>query len=430
MNAGSELAELARRGQWGRLRRLCEERLAADAADAQALLYLGQAEAASGELEMAERHLAAAVQHRPANDQARVALAELQILKGDAAEAEAALAACTEAENPAVLAARLRLGHLRDRQGDDLGALRAYFDSVTPAQLQGLWVDPDSTPRALLDDVVHAIGRLRKGRVELLKHSFDAARAEFGASELARVDKALAGYLREIDTTPPSPHQRPRFLYIPDLPPGPYHDPRAVPWLDTLGAAFADVRDEALGALREDSHFPDYFNFKPGMKLEDYLGGESAAPAWEALFFYRRGHRFDDNHLRCPRTSAVLESVELCRIEDDAPEICFSVIAPRTELKAHHGVTNMRLVLHLPLLVPEGCALSVAGGGEHWWREGEFMLFDDTYLHSAFNRSDTPRVILLMDLWNPFLSTAEKAALVQLVPTIGRLGRAGRAARA
>ena len=47
------------------------------------------------------------------------------------------------------------------------------------------------------------------------------------------------------------------------------------------------------------------------------------------------------------------------------------------------------------------------------------MVFDDTFEHEAWNRSDSMRVILLMDLWNPALSEAERAGFSQLVETIG-----------
>jgi aspartate beta-hydroxylase len=75
------------------------------------------------------------------------------------------------------------------------------------------------------------------------------------------------------------------------------------------------------------------------------------------------------------------------------------------------------LVFHLPLVVPAGCALSV-GGIEHRWREGEPILFDDTNEHEAWNRSDQPRSILLMDCWNPHVTESENEAVAQVVAAI------------
>lgn len=84
----------------------------------------------------------------------------------------------------------------------------------------------------------------------------------------------------------------------------------------------------------------------------------------------------------------------------------------------HHGVTNTRLVYHLPLLVPDDCVLHVSGGGEHAWREREPVMFDDTFLHEAWNRSALPRIVLLMDCWNPHLTPEERRAMRVLVELI------------
>ena len=77
--------------------------------------------------------------------------------------------------------------------------------------------------------------------------------------------------------------------------------------------------------------------------------------------------------------------------------------------------------MHLPLVVPDGCALNLVDRGTHVWKEGELVMFDDTYLHEAWNRSDSPRVILLMDCWNPYLTPVERHAMAQLVQMIGSL---------
>jgi aspartate beta-hydroxylase len=179
------------------------------------------------------------------------------------------------------------------------------------------------------------------------------------------------------------------------------------------------IRDEALSVLREDSGLEDFVQVRAGDRMENYLGG--IAPAWEAFFFYRHGERYDGNHRRCPRTSAVLESLDLCRIPGQTPEICFSVLAAGTHILPHYGVSNARAVMHLPLVVPPRCALNLVERGQHEWREGELLLFDDTYLHEAWNRSTSPRVILLMDCWNPHLSAVEREFVCLLSEVIGVL---------
>jgi len=52
------------------------------------------------------------------------------------------------------------------------------------------------------------------------------------------------------------------------------------------------------------------------------------------------------------------------------------------------------------------------------WQEGRLMMFDDTYQHEAWNRSSQPRIVLLMDCWNPHLTHIERIAVKHLVETI------------
>jgi aspartate beta-hydroxylase len=81
-------------------------------------------------------------------------------------------------------------------------------------------------------------------------------------------------------------------------------------------------------------------------------------------------------------------------------------------------VTNTRLVTHLPLIVPPDCALNV-GGERHVWQEGRCVTFDDTFEHEAWNRSERTRVVMLLDVWNPHLTLAEREAITVLVEGIG-----------
>ena len=76
--------------------------------------------------------------------------------------------------------------------------------------------------------------------------------------------------------------------------------------------------------------------------------------------------------------------------------------------------------------VPPDCALNVVDVGEHHWREGELMMFDDTYLHEAWNRSDRSRVIVLMDCWNPNLTPVEREAVKAFIETVSGLDPANK----
>jgi len=319
---------------------------------------------------------------------------------------------------PAFAQAWLHLGQLRDAMGDARGADRAWFQAIKRAQSRGEWMDERSTPPWLLQPVLQAMARVATGRRQLFFAAFEALRQQHGPDALKRVDRALTGYLREWEAVPPDARQRPKFFYFPDIPATPYLDPYLQPWMQRLVDAYPAIRAEALAVMAQPEQLRSFMTFKDGDRVQDYVSGDGPRPSWDAFFFYRHGKRYDENHLRCPQTSALLESIELCRIRDQAPEVCFSVLTPGSHIMPHHGVTNTRVVVHLPLVVPANCALNIVGGDPHHWQEGVPMMFDDTFQHEAWNRSDSTRVILLMDCWNPHLTDVERLAVKQLVESI------------
>lgn len=410
-----------RSGQTNRAESLCLQVLDQHIGHAEASLMAARLATSRGDLERAATLLQAASTRHPEHAELAIQLA-LALAAGGRLRAAVSPLEHIVAIAPATHLAWLILSLIRDRLADGPGALKAAYHAVISAQRAGLWLDEATTPSAWLEPVVQAIERVRQGRRALFLDSFAALRAQHGNAALQRMDHALAAYLKEVDATPPDARQRPKFFYFPDLPSTPYLDPALQPWSRRLREAFPEIRAEALSVLHEQAQaLPDFIPPPKHPSQQPFLGGASASPKWQAYFFYRHGRRFDANHARCPLTSSVLESIDLCRIADQAPEICFSVLNPQTHILPHHGVTNTRLVMHLPLIVPRDCALNVVDAGSHAWVEGQPMMFDDTYLHEAWNRSDSTRVILLMDCWNPHLTGVERQACTQLIEMISSL---------
>ena len=315
----------------------------------------------------------------------------------------------------------LLLGEVRDAMGDRIGATRARYQAMTRAQAVGLWTSQNTTAPELLQAVLDGVEKHRIHRREILFACLDALVHECGRQDLVRVERALTCYLGESAAVPPDSRQQPKFFYFPDLPNMPYHDPFLQPWAARLQSAWTGIRDEAVALLHDDRQFRSFLDFVPGTPSDAYVGGSGPRPAWDAFFFYRHGERFDANHAQCPFTSDVLEELALCRVKAKAPEVCFSVLRPGSKIMPHYGVTNTRLVMHLPLVVPADCALNVLGDEPQYWREGELLMFDDTFQHEAWNNSNHSRVILLMDCWNPHLTQPEQRAVKQLVETIDLL---------
>lgn len=413
--------QLARVGQTVRAEALCLQALEAEPGHPQATLLAARFATARKNFRLAAQLLQRGFDHDPNVTELAIQLA-LALAATDRLPDAARTLQRAVVSRPDAHHAWLFLSVLLDKLGDGAGALKAAYEAVTKAQHCGEWLDEASTPAELLPLVMQVIERVRLGRRELFRASFAELRAQHGSAELARMDRALALYLHEIDVAPPSAYQRPKFLYFPGLPSTAYHDAALQPWSKRLTEAFPEIRAEALTVLEADRQaLPDFITTSDRKGQDDHLAGDSAKRRWQAYFFYRRGRRFDANHARCAVTSSVLESADLCRIADQAPEVCFSVLAPGTHIKPHHGVTNTRLVMHLPLIVPPDCALNVFGGGLHAWAEGEPVMFDDTFLHEAWNRSAETRVVLLMDCWNPHLTAVERLACTQWVEMISSL---------
>jgi aspartate beta-hydroxylase len=321
---------------------------------------------------------------------------------------------------PDLYVARLRLGEALERAGRTNDAIANYFGAIFTAQGAGQWLSEATTMPGLRPLVTHAMRTVAAGRRRLFAGIQEPLRAKYGAAALARVEKCLAVYLTELPANFPDPAQKPKFLYFPDLPTKRFFERELFPWYGELEGRWTDIRDEMLQVLAEDTGFEPFLGHFDDEDLEGHLANaRGGKPVWNAFFFYRHGDRFDANHARCPKTSGVLEKVPLCFVRDHSPECCYSVLTAGSHILPHRGVTNTRLVTHLALVVPEGDLALHVSGESHGWEEGRCFTFDDTFEHEAWNRSDKTRVVMLMDVWNPYLTDVEREALQSLVVAIG-----------
>lgn len=324
--------------------------------------------------------------------------------------------------DPGFFLARLHLGSVFESIGHSHQALTHYFGAVTQAQAKGRWLNDETTALPLRDLVLHAMNQIDAGRRQLFTAALDPLRMKYGEAALRRVMHCLDVHLGLKPAEYPDPRQHPKFLYFPGLPTTAYFDRTLFPWYSELERNVEQIHSELLTVLSDDQGIEPFLKFNSADEAKQYLAGADGAPTWDAFFFYRHGVRIDKNCDRCPRTAAILDALPLVRIREHAPEICFSVLTPGTHILPHRGVTNTRVVTHLPLIVPQGCALNV-GGELRTWEEGQCFTFDDTFEHEAWNRGESTRVVMLMDCWNPYLSEIEREAVSILVGAIGDFNR-------
>jgi aspartate beta-hydroxylase len=200
--------------------------------------------------------------------------------------------------------------------------------------------------------------------------------------------------------------------FYPFLPADEYFDREHFPWLAKLEAATDVIREEVAAILfADDPGLAPYVEMEPGTPLNTWTELDRSLD-WSALHLWRDGERIDEACARAPRTTALVEKLPLARIPGRAPTVFFSILKAGAHIPPHTGVTNTRTIIHLPLIVPGQCEFRV-GGETRAWREGEAIAFDDTIEHEAWNRSDKDRAVLILDVWNPYLSEAERELIAQ-----------------
>jgi aspartate beta-hydroxylase len=244
-----------------------------------------------------------------------------------------------------------------------------------------------------------------------LQESLAEARARFGKECLDRFDESvdiLTGKTRAYV-------QQPLLLHYPRLPAIPFFDRELFPWLAELEAQTGAIQEELRDLLDEagTEPFAPYIAYPPGAPLDQW-GDLNHSRRWSSFFFWRDGVRQEEACARCPRTAAALEAMPMARQPRLAPTAMFSVLEAHTEIPPHTGSTNTRAIVHLPLLLPGRCRFRV-GNVTREWHMNEAFVFDDTIEHQAWNDSDGLRVILIFDVWNPFLSEAERVLVTEML---------------
>lgn len=169
----------------------------------------------------------------------------------------------------------------------------------------------------------------------------------------------------------------------------PYLDPRDFPELAPLQEHWQEIRTEAMrldesGGIRAATGYNDLgFNsfFRTG---------------WKRFYLKWYGQDLASAQAGCPRT------VELLNAIPSIKAAMFASLPPGARLVRHRDPYAGSLRYHLGLVTPNSpqCYIEVDGQRYHW-RDGEAVMFDETYIHHAENTSEQPRVILFCDVERP-----------------------------
>ncbi|XP_067888006.1 aspartyl/asparaginyl beta-hydroxylase-like isoform X6 [Heterodontus francisci] len=185
---------------------------------------------------------------------------------------------------------------------------------------------------------------------------------------------------------------------------------KAQPWWTTKETGYTElvktlernwklIRDEGLAVMDKEKGF-----FLP----EDENLREKGD--WSQFTLWQQGRRTENSCKQVPKTCALFEKFPEstgCK----RGQIKYSVMHPGTHVWPHTGPTNCRLRMHLGLVIPkQGCRIRCANGTKEW-KEGKVIIFDDSFEHEVWQDANSYRLIFIVDVWHPELSSHQRRTL-------------------
>ena len=227
------------------------------------------------------------------------------------------------------------------------------------------------------------------------------------STDPGRVESAIWPQTHFGPVSYPEAGPKPYMFYVPDLPPVPIFERSTAPWTQSLEAASETIANEYLALSGGDNGAAPYV--RSGSALGPEWNKLKGQDDWHSIHLYQNGIPQPAAE-RCPQTCKALENVPLVFHNGHPMEVFFSVLKPNTHIPPHFGLANSRVTVHLPLVIPDSCAIRV-GSLEHAWTPGETLIFDDSFNHEAWNRSNETRVVLIFEAWRPDMTQGEIKAV-------------------
>lgn len=191
---------------------------------------------------------------------------------------------------------------------------------------------------------------------------------------------------------------------------------RVRPDLRRFDRHFAQIREEVEALLADREGIPRYHDVDP---LQHSISAVAdPGKRWQVFLLNVMGRRIEKNCRRCPATAALVEETP------DLFQAFFSILEGGKSIPAHSGIYRGYLRYHLALKVPRERPPRIRVKDQfHEWREGESVLFDDSWEHEVTNEASELRVVLIVDVLRPmpwFASAINKATRAWLRLHYGR----------
>ena len=180
------------------------------------------------------------------------------------------------------------------------------------------------------------------------------------------------------------------FLYaFSDVPNKPYLPVARFPELDTLRQNADVIRAEGLALMA-------HARMKLPDQKDDAGFNSFAKSGWKRFYLKWYGDAHPSALRLCPRTTALLR---------DIPSVSgamFATLPPGAVLNPHRDPYAGSMRYHLGLVTPNDDACRIEVDGQAYsWRDGEGVIFDETFIHRAQNDTDVERLILFCDVARP-----------------------------
>jgi beta-hydroxylase len=169
------------------------------------------------------------------------------------------------------------------------------------------------------------------------------------------------------------------------------YDTRLFPWAAEMEREWQLIRHELDAVMTFRDRMPSF------QDILKEVGQIQADDNWKTYFLAGIGMDCAPNAERCPETMRLLRQIP------GMTTAFFSILSPGKHIPAHRGAWNGILRLHVGLMVPsprERCRIRI-GNDFYSWREGEALIFDDTFNHEVWNETDGYRVVLFVDFARP-----------------------------
>ena len=117
---------------------------------------------------------------------------------------------------------------------------------------------------------------------------------------------------------------------------------------------------------------------------------------WKRFYLKWYDAKHPSAEILCP------ESVKILKSLPNIKAAMFAKLPPGGKLNPHRDPYAGSLRYHLGLHTPNSDDCFILVDGEKYsWRDGEAVLFDETYIHQAKNKSQKDRIILFCDVQRP-----------------------------